>query len=181
MNQVETEIQIDLPFVSDQIMEIWKDISEYKGYQISNRGRIKSFQKNPNGIIMKPSESNLGYLTISFYNSDGEKRFYVHRLVAKFFKPNFFNKPHINHKNGIKTDNRVENLEWITPSENNQHAYNVGLKKANGENNGRSKLNSFQVRVIRKTVGLNNTELSRIFNISRTVISLIKSNKIWIN
>lgn len=110
--------------------EVWKDIQGCKGYQISNFGRVKSvFRKvnNKNGSrsvrerILKTYSKNNGYEEISLNN----KRFRVHRLVAESFIPNPENKRFIDHINTIKTDNRVENLRWVTQSENNNNQLTI--------------------------------------------------------
>jgi hypothetical protein len=117
--------------------EIWKDIKGYEGYyQISNLGRVKSLAKtifcknNRNKkvaeIILKPSISANGYPGVTLCTGK-YKRFSVHRLVAISFIPNPENKPTVNHINGVKYDNRVENLEWATYIENNRHAFDTGL------------------------------------------------------
>ena len=106
--------------------EIWKPIKDYEGlYEISNLGRIKSryFQENK---ILK-SDCNR-YAKIDLRKNKVRKGFLVHRLVAEAFIPNIENKPQINHKNKIKLDNKVENLEWVTSSENIIHAFENGRR-----------------------------------------------------
>lgn len=120
-------------------MEIWKDIKDYEGlYQVSNLGRIKSLPKKLNNhtgfiitkeIILKPRINRKGYIKYALYKNKKQKNFSAHRLVAETFIPNPENKPQINHISGIKTDNRVCNLEWCTNKENQIHAWKNNLQR----------------------------------------------------
>lgn len=107
--------------------EEWRDVPGYEGrYQASSLGRIQG----PRGLN-KPFKNRDGYLVATLYTRDGKVRTGVHRLVALAFIPNPEDKPQTNHKNGIRTDNRPENLEWVTCSENNLHRRRV-LKGGGG-------------------------------------------------
>jgi hypothetical protein len=127
--------------------EEWKDIEGYYGYyQISNFGKIKSLPrvlKNriKKETILKQNINNHGYVALALTIYSKSKRFLVHRLIAEAFIPNPEKKDQVNHINGIKTDNRIENLEWNTSSENNNHAFNIGLRIAkSGINHYASKI-----------------------------------------
>ena len=102
-------------------MEIWKDIEGFEGlYQVSNLGRTKSLNYNhtKKEKILKPSLNEKGYLLVNLYKEGKGRSYLVHRLVAQAFIPNPEDKPQVNHKDEDKTNNKVENLEWVTSKEN---------------------------------------------------------------
>lgn len=102
--------------------EEWKDIKGYEGmYQISTLGRIKSFKCNRKRIL-KIGSNPLGYVIIGLWKDNKEKFYQVHRIVAETFIENVDNKKEVNHIDGNKRNNSIENLEWVTRSENMKHA-----------------------------------------------------------
>lgn len=114
------------------MQEIWRDIEGFVGhYKVSNKGRVKSLCGTPK--ILSQKTSNCGYKQAHLSKNNKAKRYSVHRLVGKAFVDNPRNKPQINHKNGDKTDNRAENLEWCTASENQLHAFSTGLAPRTSE------------------------------------------------
>lgn len=155
-------------------MEEWKWIEGYEGrYKVYRDGRIWS---ELNERFLKGSRSR-GYSTIIF----GRRGYIVHRLVAIAFIPNPENKPEVNHKNGIKNDNRVENLEWATTKENHHHARATGLLNYVGEIHHMSKLTAIQVIDIR-TKHMNGESLNTLalkYDVSNITIRRIVCGKIW--
>lgn len=112
-------------------MEEWKDVKGYEGlYQISNLGRVRSFIEagshrrcDEPRILKTPVSSGTGYRVCGLYKNGVRKTALVHRMVAEAFIDNQDNKPQVNHKNGARDDNRVDNLEWVTCSENVKHGF----------------------------------------------------------
>ena len=129
--------------MQQNLEEIWKGIQGHEeNYFISNIGRIRSagilvhfqgklYPKKPK--ILKTVNNGNGYLYVTISVNNKRKNYYLHRLVASAFVENPHTKKWVNHKNGIKSDNCVNNLEWCTPSENQRHAVRTGLKKSGGD------------------------------------------------
>lgn len=171
-------------------MEIWKEVKNFEShYIVSNLGRVMSKNKMveaKNGLalrkgkILKPSKTDKGYLRISLSIKSNKKNFLVHRLVAETFIENLNNLPDVNHKDGNKENNRVNNLEWVTKQENHIHAAKTGLK-AKQEKHGCSKLTLAQVNEIKDMLKtkMSYSEIAKIFNVSKQTIYQINNSKIW--
>jgi hypothetical protein len=171
--------------------EIWKDVKGYEGlYKVSNLGRVKSLDrivitkknvlKTKKGQILNLTKKKNGYLSVMFSFESIKKRFYVHRLVALSFIENNKNKLTVNHVNGIKTDNRIENLEWNSYCENLNHAIQTGLRMT-GSNSYNSRFTQEKVVAIRRLYVLNpnfnKLKLAKKLNVSDGLIHKIIKNK----
>lgn len=155
--------------------EIWKNIEGFNGYyQVSNLGRIKSTGSRARIRKLFPNKV-WGYLYVVLKGKKGKR---VHRLVAQAFIQNPNNYPEVNHKDGDKTNNRVENLEWCTPSQNMIHAVKSGLKPPSY---GRRKLTIDQVEEIRylRYCGATSVQLASEFNVHKDSILNIISRRTW--
>jgi DNA-binding XRE family transcriptional regulator len=172
-------------------MEIWKAIPQYEGvYEVSNLGQVKCLERFVNGKgkgkklvleqIINP-QIDKGYFRVNLYKNGKLKRIAVHRLVAIAFIPNQEEKPQVNHINGIKTDNRLENLEWVTLSENMIHAYKENLLVRKGEKHTQNKLSVSNVIEIRNLLsqGVKQDEIAKKYGVIRQTISCIKIGKSW--
>jgi hypothetical protein len=173
--------------------EIWKEVKGHEGvYEVSNLGLVRSLPRTEksnvgervrNGKVLS-SRNTKGYKSVVLCK-DGRQTFvYVHRLVAQIFIPNPENKPEVNHIDGDKTNNEVENLEWCTKSENQKHSYANGLKQINGELHPRSILTEKDVRQIRKRYVKNSREygtgaLAKEYKVSRDAIYDVVTNRSW--
>ena len=163
--------------IADFDGEIWRDYKD--NYQISNFGRLKSIYKHSARIL---TPAILGtYLVFELRKFGKRERRLAHRLVAETFIPNPDNKPQVNHIDGIKFNNHVSNLEWVTQSENIQHSLERGLKKS-GENNYLAALTNEQAAWIRSVYKPYDKEfgavaLARALNVSEGVIRLVISGR----
>ena len=152
-------------------MEEWKDIPEYEGlYQASNYGRIRRLR------ILKGSVIFDGYVIVGLSRESTAKSLKIHRLVAKSFILNPNNKPCINHIDGNKMNNNINNLEWCTYSENMKHSFAMGFHKS-GPRIKYKRFNDFQIRVIKKCTDLSCIELSKLFETHYSTIWRILKRK----
>ena len=160
-------------------MEIWKDIIGYDQYQVSNYGRVKTTANKATRKerILKPLIHPKGYFRVALWKDNKSKFFFIHRLVAKYFISNPENKPTINHIDGDKSNNHIDNLEWTTYRENMNHAIENRIS-ACGERNGRSKLNWTQIEEIRSS-HLTSDELAAIYSVHKSTINRIKRKEGW--
>lgn len=157
-------------------MEIWKSLDGIlecgEKYEVSNLGKVRN---RITGHVLKPGFSgDHEYLQVSLSNSK-VKRYLLHRVVAIAFIPNPENKPEVNHKDGDKTNCAVDNLEWVTSSENQIHATVNGLQRP------QSKLTADDVREIRElsAKGYSQRKLANMFGLGKGTVQAILQGRSW--
>src|SRR5688572_11299398 len=155
--------------------EEWRPIMSGSTYLVSSHGRLKR-----NSVVITTPVSRIGYPRK--YLKDLKVNINIHREVAKAFISNDNDLPCVNHKNGIKTDNRVENLEWVTYKQNMNHAIDTGLKPIlRGSKCGKSKLVESDVLVIRECLskGFTQKSIADYFRLNPATISYINTRTNW--
>jgi hypothetical protein len=162
--------------------EIWKPIKGFESlYLISNLGRLKSFHRDKiNGKVINPTLTTKGYFHVHLYRAGEKITARIHQLVAQAFIGDCPKDHQVNHKNGNKTDNRASNLEYLTMSENIEHAKFSGLY-TKGTKRPASKLTENDVREIRKLSKqkLSSRKIGEMFGVGKTVILRIRNGENW--
>jgi Trp operon repressor len=176
-------------------MEQWQDVAGFEGIlQVSDNARIKSMARLTTGVrngapiaqrrpetIMSPWIGNNGYLHVSPQIGGLRPKLLVHRLVAIAFVEGFRDGFSVNHINGVKTDNRPQNLEWVSLARNTQMQWDAGLVDLRGERNPMAKLTARKVRIIRGLLakGASCNELAELAGVSASCITLIRNGDRW--
>jgi len=174
--------------------ENWLPVKGFEGiYEVSDCGNVRSLTRlyksdNFNKVFIGErltdfKQPRFGYHVVTLYKKPYRKCTRVHRLVAQAFITNPYNLPEVNHIDGDKSNNCLENLEWCTSSENHYHAYATGLQMAvMGSKHGHAKLSEqdvYEIKILLKVRTYSHKFISNIYNISRQGISNIHAGHTW--
>jgi hypothetical protein len=164
----------------EAIVEHWRPVPGYeRGYEVSSLGEVRSLLRGCR--LLKPATNRYGYKQVVLYKDKKPKGHSVHRLVAAAFVPNPEKLPWVNHRNGVKHDNKVENLEWCTRSENARHAAVSGLMRPQrGEANGNCSFSDREWRVVSRLseIGFSQYAIAEMFGTSQgTICNLLKQKR----
>ncbi len=161
---------------------MWRDVVGYKGiYQVSDDGQVKRIARGQGtypGLVLKKNRRPNGYDSVELWDNSVNSRRSVHRLVAQAFIPNLENKPHVHHKNRVRHDNCVDNLEWVSYSE---HLV-ADDREMHGESNGMSKLIEEEVLEIRDLIAACDLTLSEIadkYCVRKPTVAGIANGSLW--
>lgn len=169
----------DLFFLSrkHELAKKWKEVADFPGYFVTRCGLVK----NSKNLIMKPHKTCNGYYRVTLSKNKKEVKVLLHRAIANTFLGECPSGFVCNHKDGNPLNNHVDNLEWVSSSENAQHAYLIGLlKPKRGENHGMAKLNWTKVKAIRTQYPKKLlVELAKEFGVNRKTVRQIIHNERW--
>jgi hypothetical protein len=171
-------------------MKIWKQVPNYSLYEASTEGEIRStnYKRTGKKVILKPALDNCGYLRTMLKRDCGTiHTVKVHRIICQTFLENPENKPCVNHKNSIRNDNRLLNLEWCTLSENQKHSFASKRKCVVGEKNPAATITNEQAKEIlanyefgkKSKKGITKKEIALKYNTSFAVIKSLVQRKTW--
>lgn len=172
-------------------VEVWRPVVGYEDtYVVSNHGRVMRTKdglnkSNPSlaGTFLKPVLGNTGYFQHALHRNGKQKTYQTHKLVMLAFVGRCPSGKEINHKDGVKTNNNLDNLEYVTHTENMRHMDRLGLREAAyGENHHRALLTKVQVDEIRRmyaTGNYNQPQLAELFGVKRNTIGSIIQGKSW--
>ena len=169
----------------EETKERWRAVVDYEGlYEISDFGRVRSAIDRKNtfkGKILKQETGVWGYKRVRLYKNGKSQAIKVHKIVITAFIGRRPDGKEVNHKDGDKTNNWLDNLEYVTPSENIRHAYRTGLASQRGEKNANSKLTEDDVHEIRRLLlkGMTQKTIAAMFNVSQQRISSINVGDSW--
>lgn len=177
--------------------EIWKSVVGWEGiYEVSNFGQVRSISRliaRQDGstqrfrqCILSPRKNSTGYLIVTLSDLSNGRRatVRVHRLVAEAFIPNPMSLPEVNHIDSDRANARVDNLEWVTPSQNRYHGYHFGsvsLPRRIGEKTSSAKLDAGKVLEIRLLAsrGVSSRQLAKKYAVNKTTILRLLSGETW--
>ena len=168
------------------IMEEWKSVVGFKDYEVSNTIQVKSLSRwvvrgnygyTIKEKILKPTLGKNGYYCFGLYENGKQYTVNLHRIVAEAWIPNPNNLPETNHKNGIKTDCSITNLEWASYSDNLNHALQTGLNSNKGETHYNVKLTDAQIQEIRTLKGtMTQRKIGEMFGVCQQHVCNIINN-----
>jgi hypothetical protein len=158
--------------------EQYKTIPFAPKYAVSNRGNVMNLKTKQ---VLKPAPNHRGYPQVSLMINGLKKSFRVHRLVAATYLPNPLNLTQVNHKDGVKTNNNLQNLEWVTSSENMKHSFSIGIHDQRGVKNNSAKLTEAQVKEIKTLLQkkVKHRILAEQFGVCRVIITQINTGAKW--
>jgi hypothetical protein len=158
-----------------------RTLAGFHGYEVTEDGQVFSYRRGSK-TLLRGVLNGSGYIQVRVVGPKGRALYLLHRMVAQAFVANPEGKPHVNHIDGDKRNNRAENLEWVTNKENIQHSWRIGLRCGNdGAKNGRAKLNEEQVAEIRELLsqGARQVDVAAQFGVGQAQVSRIARRESW--